>query len=103
MHFAHSSFSLRYGTLSPEILAAKAVEFGWNVLVLTDINNTSAHYDFTWACKAADVRPVLGMELRDNEDRPLYVCLALNNRGLYELNSFFTNCSRRGAAARACA
>ncbi|MFN6946225.1 MAG: PHP domain-containing protein, partial [Cytophagaceae bacterium] len=42
----HSWFSLRYGTFSPEELVAEALDKGAEALALTDINNTSATFDF---------------------------------------------------------
>ena len=49
---AHSFFSLRYGTLSPQQLVEAAAAQGVKTLVLTDINNTSAALGFVRACKS---------------------------------------------------
>jgi DNA polymerase III alpha subunit len=47
----HSYYSLRYGTLSPEQLAAEAHRLGVRELALTDINNTSTYYQFAVMCR----------------------------------------------------
>lgn len=86
----HSYHSLRYGTLSPEALVKAAVEKNIDCLALTDINNVSCSYDFVRECNGKNVRPVLGMEFRDADGKLLYIGIAQNNQGFYELNNFFT-------------
>ncbi len=89
----HSYFSLRYGTLSVERLVDTASRWGIETLALTDINNTSAAWDFVKRCKEAGIRPVLGIEFRrDNEF--LYLGLARDIQGwkaLVELLNIYTN------------
>jgi DNA polymerase III alpha subunit len=87
---AHSHFSMRYGTLSPEKLVETAVAAGVTTLALTDINNTSAALTFVRACEAQGIKPVLGIEFRDAEGRLLYIGLAQNNRGWANLCHFLT-------------
>ena len=86
----HSCFSLRYGTLQPELLVKEAKKRGLTTLVLTDINNTSAHFDFVRACENEGIRAFLGIEFRTTDYKPLYIAIARNNEGLYELNTFLT-------------
>jgi DNA polymerase-3 subunit alpha len=81
---------LRYGTLLPEALVQFAKEQGQTCLLLTDINNTSAHFDFVRACTKEGIRPLLGIEFRTKEYVPLYIGFAKDNEGIYELNSFLT-------------
>ena len=97
MHLsAHSYFSLRYGTLSPEQLVDAAVAKGIRVLALTDINNTSAALPFVRACERQGIKPVLGVEFRSGTGKLLYVGLARNNAGWSELCGLLTDCSLAG-------
>jgi DNA-directed DNA polymerase III PolC len=85
----HSYFSLKYGTLSPEQLVMAAKRMGIKALVLTDINNTSCAYEFISCCKKYGVKPILGIEFR-KENRLLYIGIAKNEQGFFELNRFLT-------------
>lgn len=86
----HSYFSLRYGTLSPQELAQEAKLRGISCLALTDINSTSAYFDFYRACTKEGIKPLIGIEFRGEDGQPLFVGIAKNQQGLYELNSFLT-------------
>ncbi len=92
----HSTFSLRYGTLSPEELVALARLNGIEALALTDIHSTSACYDFLKACREAGIHAVVGMEFRQGDDL-LYVALARNMQGFREINEFYSQFARQGA------
>jgi len=94
--FCKTYYSLRYGTLSPEELVKEARARGVQCLLLTDINNTSAHYDFVRACQQVGIRCLLGIEFRLDNYTPLYIGVAQNNEGLYELNSFLSKHSLEG-------
>jgi len=87
----HSYYSLLYGTLSPEELVVNAKSNGIDCVVLTDINNTSAWFDFYRACKEKNVKPLLGIEFRDDNHKLLFTGIAKNNKGLYELNKFLSD------------
>ena len=89
---AHTHFSLKYGTLSVGQLVQAARDQGIEQLALTDINNTSATLDFIRLCQEARIHPVVGIEFR-REHRFLYVGLARNAEGFYQLNRFLTECS----------
>ncbi len=92
---AHTYYSLRYGTLSPEELVRLVAKTGAKELVLTDINNTSATYQFVRECEKYGIKPVVGIEFRrDNEF--LYLGIAKNREGWRELNSFLTQHSLEG-------
>jgi len=86
----HSYFSLKYGTQSPEALVESACENDVEILCLTDINNTSAAYPFYTACIAKNIKPLVGIEFK-NEDELLYIGIAKNNIGFYELNTFLSS------------
>ena len=96
MHLnCHTYYSLRYGTLSPEALVQRAKRWGIDALALTDINNTSCAGEFMRLCEQEGIRPVVGVEFRE-EDRCLYIGLAKNAEGFYELNKLLTDCSLAG-------
>lgn len=88
----HSYYSLRFGTLSPKQLVAVAQKWGIKTLALTDINNTSCTYEFYCRCKEAGIKPVLGIEFR-RDHQCLYIGIAKNIEGFYELNQLLTKCS----------
>jgi DNA polymerase III alpha subunit len=86
----HSYYSLRYGTLSPEQLVEGALLLGIDVLVLTDINNSTGMIDFVKECRQKGIKPIGGMEFRDEKHRLLYTAIAINNKGFREINEFLT-------------
>lgn len=86
----HTYYSLRYGTLSPEMLVKKAVENKVGALVLTDINNSSGMPEFVKECRKAGIKPIGGMEFRDSKLGLLYIAIAINNEGMREINDFLT-------------
>jgi DNA polymerase-3 subunit alpha len=102
----HSSYSLKYGTLSIEQLVASARNLGIHQMVLTDINNSTGAVEFIRECykqgiaKEADeihkgnipyqIKPVAGIEFRIG-NRLLYVGIARNKEGMRELNEFLSH------------
>jgi error-prone DNA polymerase len=62
LHVA-SSYSLRYGTASPEDLAGRAAELGMSALALTDRDGLYGAFKHVRACAEAGIRPVLGVDL----------------------------------------
>lgn len=86
----HSYYSLRYGTFPVEKLAEMAVENGIDTLALTDINNSMGVVDFVKACNKNGVKPIAGIEFRD-ENELLYIGIARNNKGFMELNEFLSH------------
>ncbi|PWD97495.1 DNA polymerase III subunit alpha [Marinilabilia rubra] len=89
MFIAKSYYSLRYGTMSPEELAAQAAAKGIDALILTDINNTSGMFEFVKVCREKNVVPLAGIDFR-NDNQWLYTGIALNLKGFGELNRFLT-------------
>ena len=66
-------------------------------MVLTDINNTSCAFQFIQACKKHDIKPILGIEYRlDNEF--LYLGIAKNAEGWRELCAHLTQYSLKKEA-----
>src|SRR5690606_3013459 len=70
-------------------LVEEAVAKGVQALALTNINSTADHWDFYKACNEAGIRPVLGLECR-NEDELMYLILARDMQGLQVLNEFLS-------------
>ncbi len=93
---AHTFFSLRYGTLSPQQLVEAAAAQRVKTLVLTDINNTSAALDFVRICRDKSIKPVLGIEFRDTQHRFLFSGIARNNKGWAALCALLTEHSLAG-------
>ena len=75
--------------MSVEQLVQKAVAASADTIVLTDINNSTAIPDFAGECSKNNIRPVAGIEFR-NDNELQYIGIARNNRGLRELNEFLS-------------
>lgn len=86
----HSWFSLRYGTLSPENLVKLLQYHGYRTAALTDINNTSAWWDFIKHCQQADIHPAVGIDFRTN-NQMLYIILPLNLSGCLSANKLLSS------------
>ncbi len=84
----HSYYSFRYGTCSEETLLQLAEQHGVKKIALTDINNTSACLNFIRLSAKYNVKPVLGIDFRNEQQ--LYIGLAKNNKGFEELNNFLS-------------
>jgi DNA polymerase-3 subunit alpha len=93
----HSEYSLLDGLSSCKELAERAVELGMPALALTDHGAMYGTIQFHKACKAANIKPIIGMETyvapRSRKDRhpqrdrsPYHlVLLAKNNTGYQNL------------------
>ncbi|OXB07816.1 DNA polymerase III subunit alpha [Flavobacterium pectinovorum] len=85
----HSFHSLRYGTIPVEELVCQASNCDVKAMALTDINTVTGVYDFIKLCKAAEIKPLVGIEFRF-EHALRYIGLAMNREGLGEMNRFLT-------------
>jgi DNA polymerase III alpha subunit len=85
----HSYHSLRYGTIPLNALVEQAKILGLKSLVLTDINTVTGIYDFTKQCKAANIRPIVGVEFRQN-NQLLFIGIAKNQQGIGEMCRLLT-------------
>lgn len=85
----HSYYSFRYGTLSVEDLIALAIRQDIKSLALTDINNTSACFDFIKACTEAGIKPLIGIEFRNGEALQ-FIALAKNMIGFEKMNRYLS-------------
>ncbi len=72
-----------------EELAEEAAKHHVEALVITDINNSSAGFDFLKTCNEKNIHPLFGMDFRVNNHR-LYTCIARNNKGVREINNHLT-------------
>lgn len=93
----HSEYSLLDGLPHPQDLAARTAELQQSALALTDHGAMFAAIDFYDACKAKNVKPIIGVEaylakrrMKDKdskEDRSSYhlLMLAENNEGYQNL------------------
>lgn len=59
----HTCFSLLEGASTPRELVAQAARQGHRVLAVTDRNNLYGAMTFAHTCRAAGIRPVIGVEL----------------------------------------
>jgi len=85
----HSFHSLRYGTIPLQELVKLGSTSGVTAMALTDINTVTGIYDFIKACEALQIKPLVGIDFRNN-GRQLYVGLAKNNEGIGEMNRLLT-------------
>ncbi|WP_405207037.1 DNA polymerase III subunit alpha [Aquimarina sp. LLG6339-5] len=85
----HSYYSLRFGTFSEITLLELAKENKVGAIALTDINNTSACLNFIRKAKEYKIKPIVGIDFRNNHQQ-LYVGIAKNNKGYKELNDFLS-------------
>jgi DNA-directed DNA polymerase III PolC len=77
-----------------EKVVGEAARHGISALALTDINNTMGVMDFVKACGGKDIKPIAGIEFR-NDNRYIYTALARNNEGFFELNDFLTDVNKK--------
>ena len=75
--------------MSVDQLVQKAVTARTDAIVLTDINNSTAIPEFAGECTRNNIRPVAGIEFR-NDNELQYIGIARNNKGLKELNEFLS-------------
>ena len=95
----HSVHSLLRGIPTVRELVGCAKARGYRSLALTDVNTMAGSILFLEECRRQGIKPILGLELRDERDPDLrLVLLARNAQGygdLCELASFH-NLKRRG-------
>jgi error-prone DNA polymerase len=98
----HSFHSLRYGTIPVTGLVALGKACGVPAMALTDINTGTGIYEFYKACKEEGIKPLVGMELRQDQ-KLLYIALARNRKGLGEVNRWRTRHNLEGTTVPASA
>lgn len=88
----HTQFSLLDGACKVKDLARKAAEWGMPAVAMTDHGNMFAALDFYDACKASNIKPIIGCEIyvspttrfdrsTDQRNTAHLVLLAKNNEG----------------------
>ena len=87
----HSYYSLRHGVLSIDQLIWQAEQLQVKALAITETNCTTSMLDFYKACKARDIKPLIGIDFRDNDHQQLYIGIAKNEEGIHELNSIISD------------
>jgi len=85
----HSYHSLRYGTIPLSDLVEQAKSCNVKTLALTDINTVTGIYDFYKECKAADIKPLVGIEFRQ-DNKLLFIGLAKSKDGIGEMCRLIT-------------
>lgn len=107
----HTTYSTLDGLVKIDELVNRAAEFGMPALAITDHRNTSAHVKFYKDCKKAGIKPILGVEANETEDRTIHsrreridkgyddyhlVLLAKDNDGLKNLYKIVSDASTIG-------
>lgn len=85
----HSYHSLRYGTIPLTELVQQAKNCNVKAMALTDINTVTGIYDFIKECKAVDIKPLVGIEFRQ-DNKLLFIGLAKNKDGIGEMCRLLT-------------
>jgi error-prone DNA polymerase len=85
----HSFHSLRYGTIPLQDLVQQAADCNVTAMALTDINTVTGIYEFLKACAAVNIKPLVGMEFRSNNNLH-FIGLAKNGEGIGEMNRLMT-------------
>jgi DNA-directed DNA polymerase III PolC len=93
---AHSYYSFKYGTMSPNELLEEARAKGVFTLCLTDINSTAGCLEFVREASKYGIRPILGVDFR-NHLQQFYVAIAKNNDGFLEINEHLSRHLKEGA------
>ncbi len=89
MYLGKTYFSFKYGTFSTAELVNAAAAEGLTTFALTNINTTCDAWDFVQYCQEKDIKPILGVEIR-NDNKLLYILLAANNQGFRQINEFLS-------------
>ena len=76
-----------------DILTKRAKEMGYSSLAITDLNNMFGVYEFYLACLNNDIKPIIGMEVKTNQDN--FILIAKNNNGYRNLIKIATIISDR--------
>ena len=87
----HSYYSLRHGVLSIDQLVWQAKLLGISAMAITEINCSTSLFDFYSACQKNNIKPIAGIEFRDEQHQLLYIGIAKDEDGIYELNSILSD------------
>lgn len=84
-----SAYSLLNGTMSIQRLVNQAKKLGYKSIALSDVNSMYGVMEFVFACKKAEIKPIVGLEIKvsfNDYQFPL-LCLAKNDNGYKALLS----------------
>jgi len=87
----HSNFSLGYGTIKIDQIIKCAKYHDIKAIALTDINNTSGIWPFISKSQNEGIKPIVGIEFKNENLETEFVGIARNLNGLAELNRFLTD------------
>jgi DNA-directed DNA polymerase III PolC len=87
----HTFYSLKYGTISIDEWIHLAKTHGLQRICITDINNSTAILELLKLAQPINLDIIAGIEFRDEHDQLLYIGIAKNNEGFFELNEFLTS------------
>lgn len=86
----HTYYSYKFGTWKPDALLKRAVEYGYDSVCITDINNTSAIIESLRLSKReVPIRIIPGIDFRNGADQK-FVAIPKNNDGYRMVNAFLT-------------
>src|SRR5690349_4410977 len=85
----HSFYSFANGTIPADEIPILAKANGMEAVALTDTNNMSGMMEFYMSAKKNGVKPILGVELRHENERA--VLIAKDNDGYKEICQTVTN------------
>ncbi len=87
----HSYYTLLKGTVSPEKLICKAIEYNLNAIAITDINSMQGVVQFVKHARKNKIKPIIGCTITDTQDDKLYaILLAKNNKGYCDICKLIT-------------
>lgn len=86
----HSHYSLMRGVTDIKKLCRTAARIGYNQLALTDTDNLYGLIPFLKACREYTIRPIIGAELTQPDNRERAFCLAENKTGYSNLCRLLT-------------
>ena len=88
----HSYYSFLTGTIPPEILIKKAVEYNLHSFAITDTNAMNGIVPFVKEANQAKIKPIIGSVITDTENEDEYaILLAKNNEGYKDLCKIITS------------
>lgn len=85
----HTYYSFKFGTWKPENLIKQVIDWGYESLCVTDINNTSACLDSMRLGQKHGLKVIPGVDFRNGVQQQ-FVAIAQNNRGFENINRFLT-------------
>lgn len=94
-----SAYSLLNGTMSVQKIVNQAKKLGYKSIALSDVNSMHGCMEFILECKKAEIKPIIGLEIRvqfNDYNFPL-LCLAKNDDGyksLLKLSTFINTESK---------